>query len=369
MAAALEGKQFDVMFETVQVWPGTDASYTQMYENFVPWAKRLGVKQFISIGGGCGENPREDCPLSPPLYELSQDMNRSEHILRDSGVPYTIIRVGVLIPSNPFHPDADKRSGNSYMTTDLTKFGGVLRVDLNEQIVACIGAERCLNKTFIIDDPTIKPQFDHWICKAGKRRSRRLRKRSGLRPDAARHRSTVERQSMTLLTRRTALATAGAAATSFLVPARTDAASPLPQLEFPTPASYVRAFIKILASLEDDTIFHMYKGTMEAVVPGRAPVRLVDSTTVIRRQVEVLPEGHRISIWEATVYHGQGETEPLESFVNPLNGRTVRPFHQREGAWADPVDGPGTAVPARRRFPVFPIRPRQSVCNGLDAGR
>ena len=165
VAAALEGQQFDVMFETVQVWPGTEARYTQMYENFVPWAMRLGIKQFISIGGGCGENPREDCPLSPPLYELSQDMNRSEHILRDSGVPYTIIRVGVLIPSNPFHPDADKRSGTSYMTTDLTKFGGVLRVDLNEQIVACIGAERCLNKTFIIDDPTIKPQVDHWICK------------------------------------------------------------------------------------------------------------------------------------------------------------------------------------------------------------
>ena len=163
--AALEGRQFDVMFETVQVWPGTEQSYTQMYENFVPWAKRMGVRQFISIGGGCGDNPREDCPLSPPLYELSQDMNQSEHLLRDSGVPYTIIRVGVLIPSNPFHPDADKRSGTSYMTTDLTKFGGVLRVDLNEQIVACIGAERCLNKTFIIDDPTIKPQYDHWICK------------------------------------------------------------------------------------------------------------------------------------------------------------------------------------------------------------
>ena len=142
-----------------------------------------------------------------------------------------------------------------------------------------------------------------------------------------------------MLTRRAALATAGAAATEFFVPTRADAASPLPKLEFPTPASHVRAFIKILASLEDDTIFHMYKGTLEAVVPGRAPARLVDSTTVIRRQVEVRPEGHQISIWEATVYHGQGETEPLESFVNPLNGRKVRPFHQREGRgqslWTD----------------------------------
>lgn len=165
VAAALDGKQFTVMFETVQVFPGSEASYTRMYGNFVPWAKRMGVKQFISIGGGCGDNPRDECPLSPPLYALSQDMNRSEHILRNSGVPYTIIRVGALIPSNPFHPDANKRSGTSTLTTDTTKFGGVLRVDLNEQIVACISADRCLNKTFIVNDPAIKPQFDHWICK------------------------------------------------------------------------------------------------------------------------------------------------------------------------------------------------------------
>ena len=69
-----------------------------------------------------------------------------------------------------------------------------------------------------------------------------------------------------MLTRRAALATAGAAATDFLLPTPADAASPLPQLEFPTPESHVRACIKILASLEDDTIFHMYKGTLEAVV-------------------------------------------------------------------------------------------------------
>ncbi len=143
-----------------------------------------------------------------------------------------------------------------------------------------------------------------------------------------------------MLTSRSALAAAATSAAGLIadaVPA--DAASPLPRLEFQTPESHVNAFIKILASLEDDTIFHMYKGTMEAVLPGRAPVRLIDSTTVIRRQVEVRPEGHHISIWEATVYHGQGEAEPIESFVNPLNGRTVRPFHQREGRghtlWTD----------------------------------
>jgi uncharacterized protein YbjT (DUF2867 family) len=154
-----------VMFETVQVYPDSDSSYTTLYENFIPLAKRMGIKQFVSLGGGCGDRAQEDCPLSPPLYALSGDMSRSEHILRDSGVPYTIIRVGALIPSNPYHPDANKFSGTSYLTTDLSKFGGVLRVDLNEQVVACIGADRCLNKTFVIDDHTVTPQLDHWLCK------------------------------------------------------------------------------------------------------------------------------------------------------------------------------------------------------------
>ena len=143
-----------------------------------------------------------------------------------------------------------------------------------------------------------------------------------------------------MLTRRNVLATAPATAVASATVNKTAGAeSPPPQLDFRTPQAHVQAFIKILASLEDATIFHMYKGTMEALLPGRAPVRLVDSTTVIRRQVEVRPEGHHISIWEATVYHGPGETEPLESFENPLNGRQVRPFHQREGRgeslWTD----------------------------------
>lgn len=165
VGAALAGKKFSVMFETVQVFPSSEQSYTKLYENFLPWAKRMGVKQFIGLGGGCGDRVQEDCPLSPPLYDLSLDMARAEQVLRDSGVPYTTIRVGALVPSNPFHPDADKVSGTSYLTTDLEVFGGVLRVDLNQQIVECIGAQSCINKTFMIDDPAVKAQLDHWLCK------------------------------------------------------------------------------------------------------------------------------------------------------------------------------------------------------------
>ena len=160
----MQGKHFGVVFETLQFAPGDTSSWAKVYENFVPWAKRTGVKQFIIFGGGCGDREAKDCPLSPPLYALTIAMTRAEHILRDSGVPYTILRVGALFP-NPRQPKFDWATGRSYLSTDLSKFGGVLRADLNEQVLGCLRAQRCLNQVFVVDDPTLKPQVDHFLCK------------------------------------------------------------------------------------------------------------------------------------------------------------------------------------------------------------
>ena len=135
---------------------------------------------------------------------------------------------------------------------------------------------------------------------------------------------------MSPLTRRSMLTVAGGASAVLLA---TEAATGAvaPTLDLSNPAAQVRAFLKLNSSLVPETLFHLYAGTLEALVPGRAPVMLTASTSIVRRQVELLAEGHLVSLWEATVYHRAGETEPLDSFVNPLNGRTVRPFHQREG--------------------------------------
>jgi hypothetical protein len=166
VAAALEGKTFTVIVDTVQILETNDRqSYTRLYSNFVPWAKRMGVKQFLIMGGGCSYWQREDCPLSPPLFTVAADQTIGEFILRGSGLPYTVIRIGALIPGGPDSPDAELRTGTSYLTTDLSKFGGIWRGDLNDQIVGCIGNGQCLNKIFVIDDPTMKPQLDHWLCK------------------------------------------------------------------------------------------------------------------------------------------------------------------------------------------------------------
>ena len=166
VTAALEGKSFTVIIDTVQILEvNNQHSYTRLYANFVPWAKRMGVKQFLILGGGCSDRPREDCPLSPPLYTVATDQTIAEYILRGSGVPYTVIRVGALMPGGPDHPDAELRTGTSFLTTDLSKFGGIWRGDMNDQVVGCVGNEECMNRIFVIDDPTMKPLLDHWLCK------------------------------------------------------------------------------------------------------------------------------------------------------------------------------------------------------------
>jgi hypothetical protein len=166
VAAALQGKAFTVIIDTVQILEVNDQqSYTRLYGNFVPWAKRMGVKQFLILGGGCSDWQRADCPLSAPLYTVAADQTIGEYILRGSGVPYTVFRIGALMPGGPDHPDAELRTGTSYLTTDLSKFGGIWRGDMNDQIARCVGNEACINKIFVIDDPTMKPLLDHWLCK------------------------------------------------------------------------------------------------------------------------------------------------------------------------------------------------------------
>jgi hypothetical protein len=165
VAAALNGKRFSIVFETIQVYPGTDQSYEKLYRAIMPAVKPLGARQFLALGGGCGDRPAKDCPLSPPLHALSLDMARAERILIDSGVPYTIIRIGALLPTNPNHPSAGLASGKSTLTTDLNVFGGILRGDLNSQILGCLGAERCINRIFMANDPNVQPQLEHFVCK------------------------------------------------------------------------------------------------------------------------------------------------------------------------------------------------------------
>jgi hypothetical protein len=166
VAKALEGKKYTIMIEVVQILDVNDAqSYSKLYANFVPWAKKMGVKQFLGLGSGCGDREAKDCPLSKPLYKVAADQTIAEHILRNSGVPYTIIRVGALMPGNHNAPLAKMHTGTSYLTEDLTVFGAALRADLDDQIYGCVGAARCINKILVLEDPNMAAQKENWLCK------------------------------------------------------------------------------------------------------------------------------------------------------------------------------------------------------------
>ncbi|MBM3515887.1 MAG: NAD-dependent epimerase/dehydratase family protein [Alphaproteobacteria bacterium] len=165
VAATLAGKKFTVVFETLQMLSGVDDRYTLAYRNLIAATRGMGLRQFLVLGAACSDRAAKDCPLSPPLYKVSADMSAAERVLRESGIPYTVIRQGSLMPGGPSDPDHNTATGTSFLTEDLSVFGAALRADLNQQIIGCIGNQKCIGKIYVIDDPSIRPQLDHWLCK------------------------------------------------------------------------------------------------------------------------------------------------------------------------------------------------------------
>jgi hypothetical protein len=118
---------------------------------------------------------------------------------------------------------------------------------------------------------------------------------------------------MKQVSRRNVLASAGAATTGLAAAESSGTAQAAAgPLTFDTPADHIRAFLKLHLSLASETIYHTYTGTLEAMVPGREIVNLVACTTLLRRQIEEREDGHHVTVWEGTVYHRPGETEPLD---------------------------------------------------------
>jgi hypothetical protein len=103
-------------------------------------------------------------------------------------------------------------------------------------------------------------------------------------------------------------------------------------LELSTPRAQLTAFMKLFVSLKPETVWYTYTGVLDIAIPGQPIAPLVGCTTLIRRQVVPQPDGSfHVHLWEANVYHRPGETTLLREMVNPVTGRTVQPFHYREG--------------------------------------
>jgi len=116
------------------------------------WSKVTGVQHIILHGSvGVGES-RVAYPVSNyAVYKtLLQAKEAAEQALRQSGVPFTIIRNAVLHELNPGQMDLAHR------VSDPSAWGVVSRRGLARLTRECINNSACQNKTFTAIDPGMR---------------------------------------------------------------------------------------------------------------------------------------------------------------------------------------------------------------------
>ncbi len=121
------------------------------------YAAETGVKQFILHGSiGAGANLQQVPQLrNVPGTSRLADKGKAEQIIIDSGVPYTIIRNG-LIPKDPQPPPTER----AFLTTDLTTMGEVTRGDLAILTLDAMDNPARLNKIYHAIDPGLHLRTD-----------------------------------------------------------------------------------------------------------------------------------------------------------------------------------------------------------------
>lgn len=156
IARAFDTKAFKVAIDA-SAQRGESSKIPKFYEtitrSIVTHGKRTGVKHLIHHGSiGAGDNLKE----VPALKDFKGtagmiDKGMAEKVIVDGGLPYTIIRNG-LIPLDP-QPPATERA---FLTVDRTTFGNVTRDDLAILTVDSIGNPARLNKIYHAIDPELK---------------------------------------------------------------------------------------------------------------------------------------------------------------------------------------------------------------------
>jgi len=129
--------------------------------NLAAGAKPAGVKQFVLMSAiGAGEDDPED-GLNKMCNMVLKWKGDGEQALRDSGVPYTVVRPGGLKPF-PGQPDCSegKEPLRVYPVSE-TRAGALCRADVGLVMADALGNPDALGKTVnLIGDPALG--LDDW---------------------------------------------------------------------------------------------------------------------------------------------------------------------------------------------------------------
>jgi uncharacterized protein YbjT (DUF2867 family) len=149
VAAALRGKQFRFVIDASARGTSRESFYDTAMRNILAAFPGGHVHQFILHGSvGAGDNMDEFPHVSfDRMRDVMIAKGKAEAMLQASGISYTIIRNGRVMP------DGTLGTGQARLTDDLTVMGTATRLDLAALTMQCLGNPDCMNQTFHAFDP------------------------------------------------------------------------------------------------------------------------------------------------------------------------------------------------------------------------
>lgn len=156
VANAFAGRDIDAVINTVALRPGETSPYIVGEQNIDAATKGKGLAHMILFSAtGAGDSKSTIPPqFYEPFKKTYEDRTVSEQIIKDSGTPYTFIRLGTV---------HDKEATGSAYLIEEPVLGPVTRGDAAELAVDCLRASRCVNKTFHATDDSLPliPEEEH----------------------------------------------------------------------------------------------------------------------------------------------------------------------------------------------------------------
>lgn len=150
--AAVNGQPFRFVIDASGKGRSAERFYDISMRNILAAIADSDVQQFILHGSvGAGDNVQNfpDIPFGR-MAETLKAKGEAEDMLRASGISYTIIRNGRVMP------DGTPATGTGELTEDDTVMANITRLDLADLTLQCLDNPDCFNKTFHARDPSLE---------------------------------------------------------------------------------------------------------------------------------------------------------------------------------------------------------------------
>lgn len=152
VTAAVNEQPFRFVIDASGRGRSTERFYDTAMRNILVAIADSDVQQFILHGSvGAGDNVKNfpDIPFGRMMDTLNAK-GEAEDLLKASGITYTIIRNGRVLPYGT------PATGTGELTEDDTVMANITRLDLASLTLQCLDNPDCFNKTFHAQDPGLE---------------------------------------------------------------------------------------------------------------------------------------------------------------------------------------------------------------------